>query len=699
KKKDKGDGYTQIGAKAELYIWAENGEKKLLASKINDVEEKIKEIMLIDANQFRQILMIPQGEFRKLLTSDSKDKEVILQRLFHTQLYKMVEEKLKVEATELKKSVEDQVLARNEQIRRIQAVTNQELREYLDAESVNDTIIMPLLLTEIAGMTELLDQLNIQLKEKGQEQDKLKAQLIEAEGLLKKLQMKEELTGQKAILVTQQEVYNEKEKQVQRAHKAALLAKQEELCHRLKREVDQHEGDLKSIQLEIEKLNGLLKQHEQHLQLELEREGERQAALDEVNRLVSMKEDVYSFAALLKDTQKKDAELKAAKQKHSHAERNSQQLDEQISGLKQQKEDIEKGKLIYLENAGRIDKLKTELDRFEKYEKLLGRHQKAEENLKNITARYENTSARFKDARGLVEQLETKWMHGQAAILAAKLQSGEACPVCGSEHHPSPALQHDDGIPTEEELKAAKLQASKWEKEKSADEAAFYQSQSAEATQKEAVEEIIREIRSYRADFTADQLAISKIETVTAKNQLVRAQEKLAELIKLFAKVKAEIESREVEKANVQNTIQQVSVMINELTVQFTEKKTNLSRMMKVIPENLRSEVEYEKALLASKNRHKMLIKQLEEAQQRLQNVKEKRSTETARLLDAQKHHANKKQDLDAEREIFINKLADQGFEKYSIYAESKRSEGEIRSLEAEIRSYREEFRSVSDRL
>src|SRR5579875_1718393 len=105
KKKEKGEGYTQVGAKAELYILDNQGEKKLLASKVNDVEEKIKEIMLMDANQFRQIIMIPQGEFRKLLTSDSKDKEQILQRLFHTQAYKLIEEKLKEEATELKSSV------------------------------------------------------------------------------------------------------------------------------------------------------------------------------------------------------------------------------------------------------------------------------------------------------------------------------------------------------------------------------------------------------------------------------------------------------------------------------------------------------------------------------------------------------------------------------------------------------------------
>ncbi|MEH7305154.1 SMC family ATPase [Neobacillus drentensis] len=699
KKKDKGEGYTQIGAKAELYMWTENGEKKLLASKISDVEEKIKEIMLIDANQFRQILMIPQGEFRKLLTSDSKDKELILQRLFHTQIYKMVEEKLKAEATDLKKSVEDQVQARNEQIRRIQALTNEELREYLDADSVNDTIIMPLLKTEIAGMSKELEQLNLQLKAKRLEEDKLKGQLIEAEGLLKQLQMQEELKGQKASLLSQEEIFNEKEKQVQRAHKAALLAKQEELCHRLKREVDQLDGNLKSILTEIEKLNGLLQQHEHHLQKELERDEERQAALAEVNRLVNMREDVYSFAAFLKETHKKDAELKAAKQKQSQSETILEQLDTQIANLKKQKEEIEKGKLIYLENEGKIDKLKSELDRFEKYEMLLVRLQKAEKNLSSMTARYENTTARYTDARAMVEQLEGKWMHGQAAILAAKLQSGEACPVCGSEHHPSPARQHDDSIPTEEEIKAAKAQRDKWEKEKSADEAAFYQSQSTEAAQKEAVEEIIREIRSFRADFTADQLAIIKTEAVTAKNRLVQSQEKLANQIKQHDKVKIEIEKREVEKVNVQNAIHQVSVLINDLTVQFTEKMTNLSRMMNVIPENLRSEEEYEKALLASKNRHEVLVKQLEEAQQRLQQVKEKLSNESARLLDAQNHHTTKKQELDAEREIFVHKLSEQGFEKYGTYAESKRSEPEMNSLEAAIRNYREELRSVSDRL
>ncbi|MBT2658278.1 SMC family ATPase [Bacillus sp. ISL-18] len=699
KKKDRGDGFTTIGAKAELYTWDADGERKLLASKTSDVEEKIKEIMLIDANQFRQILMIPQGEFRKLLTSDSKDKEMILQRLFHTQLYKLIEEKLKEEASELKKTVEETEKSRNEALRRIHAFTNDELGQALETDPENHTIIMPLLQAEIAGMFEKLQQLANQLTDKEQAQDKLKEQLFEAEAILKQLQTKAELKGKMTRLLAQEDEYTEKEIQVQRAQKAALLAKQEELCHRLKREADQLQENSNVIATQIDKLNGLSKQSEQQLQKEREREGERQSVLDEVNRLVSMKEDVYSFSALLKETKQKDAELKEAKEKQVNHEQRLHQLDERISTLKAHKEEIERGKLIFLENESKLEKLKVDLARLEKLETLLLRHQKAEQNLVTTTGPFENTLARYHDAKAIVEELEKKWIHGQAAILAANLHTGEACPVCGSLDHPGPAIEQENQIPTEEDLKSAKKQALKWENEKSKVEANFYQCRSEESAQKAAVQDLINEICLHRPDFSVEELPNVKMEASAAKTQLVQLQDKLEEQMKLLDRVKSEMETKESERVALQSGIQQLSVLVNDLTVQFTEKKTDLTRMTKVIPENLRSEVEYEKMLASMRNRHDMLVKQLEEAQKRLQEVNEKLSSETARLQDAKKHHAAKQQELETERGIFVAKLSDQGFEKYGLYAASKKSEGEIQYLQDEIRSYREELRSVSDRL
>lgn len=699
KKKEKGEGYTTLPAKAELYIWDEQGEKQLIASKINDVEEKIKEIMLIDSNQFRQILMIPQGEFRKLLTSDSKDKEVILQRLFHTQIYKMVEEKLKVEANELKKSVEDQVQARNEAIRRIQAETNLELKSLLDADSVNDTIIMPLLKEEITSLSDLIDKMVIILKEKEQEQDVLKGKLFEAEAILKDLQTKEDLTQQKNQLVQQADLYVEKEKQVQLAQKAAVLAKQEELCHRLKREVDQVQANVTSIQAEIDRLTVAVEQDEELLQIELNREEERKAAQEEMNRLVNMKEDVYSFSALVKKARMLEASLKATKEKQFSAERNLEGLEELFKSLQQKKTEIETGKITYIENERQVEKLQGELDRLERYELFLDRQQKAEQELKLNTLKYENTLARWNDAKALLEELENKWLHGQASLLAARLQSGEACPVCGSEHHPAPAVLAGSEIPTEEDLKAAKEQAAVFEKEKSAAESKFFDSRSVEHTQRDAVAEMLLEIRIHRPEFTDFDLQDVKSEAITRKNLLIETQNKLAQQINQFNKLTLEIEKTESEKTKLQKDIQQFAVEVTDLTVQFTEKKTEVMRLIKVIPENLRSEAEYEKSVAASIKQYEMLLKKLDEAKQRVQAGKEKLSGETARLQDAKKYHEAKQTELQTERELFINKLSEQGFENYGVYNGSKKSESEVQALENQIRGYREEFRSVTDRL
>lgn len=699
KKKEKGEGFTTLPAKAELYSWDENGDKKLLAAKINDVEEKIKEIMLIDSNQFRQILMIPQGEFRKLLTSDSKDKEVILQRLFHTQIYKMVEEKLKTESAELKNSVEMQIQTRSENLRRIQAVTNDELKGYLEADSINDVILMPLLQEEISGMENLIEKLVIALKEKEQQQDTLKGKLFEAETILKQIQTRAALKEEKIKLESQADLFADKEKQVQLAHKAALLAQQEELCHRLKRELDQLKENVTSIQGEIEKLDVLSKQSEQQWQAENEREGERQKALEVINQLIHMKDDVYSLAALVKESATVEASLKSVKEKQAAAENNLQSLEDKVKKLQDKKAEIEKGKLKFLENERQLEKMQAELDRLEKYELYLGRHQIALKDLKLKAGQFENISTRYLDAKTLVEELENKWLHGQASLLAARLSTGEACPVCGSEHHPAPASAADAQIPNEEDLKAAKQQAVLLEKEKAAAESHFFESQSIEKTQRENCEELLKEIQSVRADFKETDLHSTKSEINDGKINLQNAQKTLNEQIKMLDQINHHLEKSDSEKTTLKEAIQQFSAHVTDLTIQVTEKKTNLSRMMKAIPENLRTQAAYEEALKSAQKQHEMLVKRLEEAQQRLQAVKERQSAETARLQDAVKHHLSKEQELKAEREIFVAKLTEQGFENYSLYHSSKKTENEIRTIEAEIRNYREELRSVSDRL
>lgn len=86
---------TPVPPKAVLY----DGEGEVLEGSINGVKSMILEILQLNADQFRQILILPQGEFKRLLTSSSEQKQEILRTLFRTERFVKFEQKL----NELKK--------------------------------------------------------------------------------------------------------------------------------------------------------------------------------------------------------------------------------------------------------------------------------------------------------------------------------------------------------------------------------------------------------------------------------------------------------------------------------------------------------------------------------------------------------------------------------------------------------------------
>lgn len=77
-------------------------------TKKKDVDEFIKDLISLTADQFRQIILLPQAQFQKFLTADSGDKEKVLRDLFGTKLFLDFSEQLKMQASELGKQQEAQ---------------------------------------------------------------------------------------------------------------------------------------------------------------------------------------------------------------------------------------------------------------------------------------------------------------------------------------------------------------------------------------------------------------------------------------------------------------------------------------------------------------------------------------------------------------------------------------------------------------
>ncbi len=71
---------------------------KAPVTKLKEVNQAMAELIGLDMKQFTQIAMIAQGDFRKLLLADTERGAISFRKLFHTDLYKTIQEKLKFEA-------------------------------------------------------------------------------------------------------------------------------------------------------------------------------------------------------------------------------------------------------------------------------------------------------------------------------------------------------------------------------------------------------------------------------------------------------------------------------------------------------------------------------------------------------------------------------------------------------------------------
>src|SRR5699024_7838321 len=94
---------TKTGEKYELFEIKDDGEiPKVDRQIVSEINKKIEDLIGLTQEQFKQIVMLTQGEFRKFLTSETENKEAILRRLFKTEPYQNIEYRLKEKQDELK---------------------------------------------------------------------------------------------------------------------------------------------------------------------------------------------------------------------------------------------------------------------------------------------------------------------------------------------------------------------------------------------------------------------------------------------------------------------------------------------------------------------------------------------------------------------------------------------------------------------
>lgn len=84
---------TKTPAKLNVFEYIEN-EFDLRESMVNAGNQFIIDLIGVNAEQFRQLFILPQGEFKKFLLSNSKEKQGILRTLFNSERFEEIEKQL-----------------------------------------------------------------------------------------------------------------------------------------------------------------------------------------------------------------------------------------------------------------------------------------------------------------------------------------------------------------------------------------------------------------------------------------------------------------------------------------------------------------------------------------------------------------------------------------------------------------------------
>ncbi len=436
--KSRGEGFTTQSAKAEFYELLAGGEERLIVSdKVTEATSEIETLTGLNADQFRQVMVLPQGKFRQLLMAESKDREQIFSKLFQTQIYKKLEDNLKSQASEIRREVEKQ--------RQI----NRGILDGVELENVEALTV------ELAALSPQWEE--SQKVKQAKEKSFLEAtnQLQKAKSLFDRFAQLETTRKQQKELIADKAKIDQKRQQVQQAELASKLSPVHVEMNRCKNELGLVTKKLQAAEKGKQTARKNLDSAEQKLKnvdalsLQLDQSKQEMTKLDSyLERSVNLSKAQQAMADAAKEEKESGSFLLKADEKLGGLLKDREQSEKELDGLQQAQLSFTDKKLelkelseILVTRAALEEKQKKQTQQ----QNQLKKAEQAGKQLADSHAKTEN----------LVKSLELEWHQGQAALLAKELESDQPCPVCGSTDHPSPALG-SDSVPTELELEQAR---------------------------------------------------------------------------------------------------------------------------------------------------------------------------------------------------------------------------------------------------
>ncbi len=687
RKKQRGEGLTESSAKAELVY----EDKTITGSK--EVTRQIEEILGITCEQFKQLVMIPQGEFKKLLNSDSDKKEEIFRKIFGTKVFSDIQNNIKTEANNLKKSIEEVLRDRENKIKSFQLRKDDELLKSL---IINKDLNIELILEEFEKSIDADKVEDTDLKEKEDnikvKLDNLSKELVLGQEINKKLEALDKYKIDFERLNSLKENFKLKEEELKYAKKAVTALNYEEKYIEKKRILDRIR---KSLSISTENLSKL-KSDLEKAELDFKKELEKEPLRNELNKRLDEIQGLKEKTLLYKENSEKLTLLKASYTKiKQRIEDIKKEIDEKsklllkigneiniIQSLKEEAAKLDIEGLNYKAKEEKLNNLKLSINK-------LTNELLKEERLKED---YEVLNNNYINKRNIYEALDESFRNNLAGILAKDLKEGKECPVCGSISHPNLAKLEDKNI-SEDEVKKAKLEEEASRKKMEASLTSLTKIKAEiDALKNDNINKLFIEIFNEELDKDIS-LSFNKVcnELSSVEGVLNNITLKKKEVDKRISreldlnKRKSEIESlnealrKELEEKN------------NELLLREGEVKTQEANLNNIINDFKGSIKSIEELNIEEKdttNKLRILKEAYEKCELYLRNIKTTFDKENGNKDTLEKQEKEASIEHDNCVAEFKEKVLSLGFENYKDYISKRKQESEIEALESEIQKY-----------
>ncbi len=394
----RGEGFTKQSANAELVM--PDGS---VITKIKEVSAKVEEIIGINKNQFSQIAMIAQGDFRKLLNCETNERSKIFRKIFKTEPYHNIEIKLSSLFNELKRNREKEKSGIEQYINQLKCNENDTLSLELERAKSGDVLIEDVI--KLVG--EIINKDTLEYTKTQKNIESINEEIEKINSNIKLYENQEATKKAYAKASAKLEELKTKRNECEKAYKSAEAQRKR----------------LDDLTRKINLINSKMPKYDELKSLE-NSINERAQSFEKSNNSLKLKQQEITL--LEKEIDEKSKALEEVKG-----------ADLLVQKLTVQKEEINK-------KAETLKELKTEIDRCKTEQK----------NLKNAQSFAKSALDEYGALENEYNQIYIAFFNEQAGIIADELKDGEPCPVCGSTSHPNLARKSENA-PSQADVESA----------------------------------------------------------------------------------------------------------------------------------------------------------------------------------------------------------------------------------------------------